>query len=283
MKPTFLTLFFVSIFVLSCEKESNETKYLGQKIPERQPELFGPGFISVDSTSEWMMSSSYDGLELYFPRNFYLPDGKRRVRGFFTQFDGEKWLEPAQQRKFKRAPFFVSDTMGIMFYNNCLWKTTKRNNLNWSDALFIDSLNLGREVTDWHITKTLELFYVQGGDIKRVKVTESGMSHEGKINGFNDFKTRHIGVSPSGDYLLCDGFVEEINTGWINLYISFRNADNEWTFPKRLNNSVNTQDDANYLPKISPDGEVLFFTRSDSTDRSDIYWVSTNIVEEYKH
>lgn len=282
MKTRFLTLFILSIFIISCKNESNDLKYLGEKIPEKAPEKFGAGFISVDSTGEWMLRSTYDGLELYFPRNFYLPNGKRKVRGYFTKFDGQKWIEPEQQRKFRRAPFFISDSVGIMRYNNCIWKTTKKDNMDWSDAVFIDSLDLGKGVTDWHITNEMELFYVQNGDIKRVSITDSGSIDKGKINGFEEFKTRHIGIAPSGDYLLCDGFIEGLNTGWVNLYISFKKAENEWTFPKQLDNSVNTEGEGNYIPKITPDGEVLFYTRQDSTDRGEIYWISTKALEKYK-
>lgn len=277
-----LTLIILSILILSCGNELNELKYLGQNIPENQPEIFGKDFISVDSTGEWKMSSSFDGFELYFPRNIYLSNGKRRVKKYYTKFDGEKWITPQEQNKFFRAPYFLSDTLGIMIYKNCVWKTLKNTNSEWSDAIFIDSLYFGRDVTDWHISNDLNIFYVQDGELKKIKIMESGVSKSEKLNGFGDFKTRHVGISPEGDYLLCDGYIEEINTGWVNLYISFRKEENEWTFPKRLDNSVNTKGDGNYLPKITPDGRILFFTRSDSTDRSDIYWISTKGLEKYK-
>ena len=282
MRLLILAFFVATIFFSSCENQVKSPKYLGQTISEMQPELFGPNFISLDSTGEWMMSASYDGLELYFPRNTYLPNGRKRVRGYFTKYDGEKWIIPQPQKKFRRAPFFVSDTLGIMRYKNCIWKTTKENGSDWSEPEFIDSLDLGNGVTDWHITKNLQLFYVQDGNLKTAQITNSGITDFEKLNGFGDFKTRHVGVSPKGDYLLCDGFIEGINTGWVNLYISHKIADNEWTFPKHLDQAINTKDDGNYLPKISPDGEVLFFTRSDSTDRSDIYWISTKGLEKYK-
>lgn len=282
MKLLMLAFIVATIWFSSCKNQVKSPKYLGQAIPEMQPELFGPKFISVDSTGEWMMSASYDGLELYFPRNFYLPNGKRRVKAYYTRFDGEKWIIPQPQKKFRRAPFFVSDTVGILFYKDCIWKTTKKSGSDWSEPEFIDSLDLGNGVTDWHITKNLQLFYVQDGNLKTAKITNSGIDHFEELKGFGDFKTRHVGVSLNGDYLLCDGFMDGINTGWVNLFISFKVSGNEWTFPKHLDNTVNTQNDGNYLPKLSPDGEVLFFTRSDSTDRSDIYWMSTKGLKKYE-
>jgi len=37
------------------------------------------------------------------------------------------------------------------------------------------------------------------------------------------------------------------------------------------------------IPRITPDGKYLFFERYEAeTDRSDIYWVSTGIIEELR-
>ncbi|MCY1722322.1 hypothetical protein OU798_18355 [Prolixibacteraceae bacterium Z1-6] len=167
----------------------------------------------------------------------------------------------------------------------CIWKSNKINDTLWAKPVFVDSLDLSSRngVSDWSITADLTLFYVQNGDIRTARIQNDGIVRGEKITGLKDFKTRHVGVSPGGDYLICDGFIEGINNAWVDNFISFRKAENSWTYPVHLDSTINTKTAGNYFPRISPNGEVFFFSRQDSTNRSDIYWISTKVLEKYKN
>ena len=41
--------------------------------------------------------------------------------------------------------------------------------------------------------------------------------------------------------------------------------------------------DVHAMPRISPDGEYLFFEQYErASDKADIYWVSTEVIEELR-
>jgi hypothetical protein len=66
-----------------------------------------------------------------------------------------------------------------------------------------------------------------------------------------------------------------------DLYISYRNKDNEWNQPVKLDSTINTQD-WEMRPFVSADKKYLFFTRfsfgKQGSSESDIYWVSTKKI-----
>lgn len=148
----------------------------------------------------------------------------------------------------------------------------------------MDSLDLSRRngVSDWSITGSLILFFVQNGDIKTAQIKDNKIESTKEIIGFKGFKTRHVGIAPEGDYLLCDGFIEGINNGWTDTYISFKTSSDQWTFPIHLDSTINVKDKGNYLPRVSPDGEVFFFSRQDSINHGDIYWMQTKGLKKYR-
>jgi len=66
-----------------------------------------------------------------------------------------------------------------------------------------------------------------------------------------------------------------------DLYLSYRNANNEWNQPQKLDSTINTKD-WELRPFVSPDKKYLFFTRmrfgKQGVVESDIYWVSTKNI-----
>lgn len=288
MKVKLLLSLISLLTLLSCSQERIKTsKYLGQKIPIDQPELFGEGIISVDSTSESMISVTNDGLALYFTRYFKDENGKTNgVKSLYTRYDGTAWtnLKLKNKKMFYRTPRFVNDSLVIMAHKGCIWKSTKANDTIWTEPEFVDSLDLSRKngVSDWSITQDLTFYYIQNGDIKTTRIDNGKIINDKKLQGCEGFKTRHIGVSPKGDYLICDGFIEGINNGWVDNFISFYKPDDSWSFPVHMDSTINIKNFANYIPRISPSGDVFFFSRQDSTNRSDFYWMSTQGFEKYK-
>lgn len=288
MKAKLFLLIIALLTIFSCTQQIVQNKYLGQKIPVNSPEIFGEGVISVDSTSESMLSVTNDGLTIYFTRYFKDENGKTNgVKSLYTRFDGIQWtdLKLRNKKMFYKTPRFINDSLAIMESKGCIWKSSKINDTLWSKPEFVDSLNLSSRngVTDWSITADLTLFYVQNGDIKTAHIKNNEIESDKKIKGFEEFKTRHVGVSPNGEYLICDGFMEGINNGWVDSFISFHKSDNKWTYPVHLDSTINTKNVGNYFPRISPSGEVFFFSRQDSTNRSEIYWMSTKGLDKYKN
>ena len=73
----------------------------------------------------------------------------------------------------------------------------------------------------------------------------------------------------------------EGNIGAADLYISFKKEDGTWTPAKNMGDTINTKT-TDYAASLSPDGKFLFFT-SNSKGSSDIYWVSSQVIENLKN
>lgn len=90
-------------------------------------------------------------------------------------------------------------------------------------------------------------------------------------------------ISPDESYLI---FHSDRPSGYgaHDLYIAFRNGENDWNAPVNMGETINTEG-WEMGPSLSPDGKYLFFTRRKSWDTeepSKIFWVKTDIVERYK-
>jgi hypothetical protein len=75
-----------------------------------------------------------------------------------------------------------------------------------------------------------------------------------------------------------------------DLYVSFRQADGDWSEPVNLGADVNS-DALDYCPMVTPDGKYLFFSRrrSDPPDSGwagvvagDVYWVDASVLERLR-
>ena len=65
-------------------------------------------------------------------------------------------------------------------------------------------------------------------------------------------------------------------------YVCFKEKDGTWTKPINLGDEVNSNLGEG-CPIITPDGKYLFFTRDeDENGLSNIYWVSTEIIEKLR-
>jgi Tol biopolymer transport system component len=60
------------------------------------------------------------------------------------------------------------------------------------------------------------------------------------------------------------------------MFISWRRQDGTWREPQAIDLGMNAG-----LPLVSPDGKYLFFTAGER-GKSEIYWVSANIIEAMK-
>jgi hypothetical protein len=79
-------------------------------------------------------------------------------------------------------------------------------------------------------------------------------------------------IAPDEDYMIYsvdrpDGF------GQGDLYVSFRDKNDNWTTPKNMGDKINSEYNEN-CPILSPDGKFLFFTRN-----GDIYWVDALVIK----
>jgi hypothetical protein len=85
----------------------------------------------------------------------------------------------------------------------------------------------------------------------------------------------HPCIARDETFLIFDSYTIDPPGGHAHLFICFRESDGSWG--KATDISEILESEGNIAAYISPDGQYLFF-RADS----DIYWVSTKILDQLK-
>ncbi len=84
-------------------------------------------------------------------------------------------------------------------------------------------------------------------------------------------------ISPKEDYIIFCRYTSD-ETG-VDLYISYRDVNNNWTEPRLIDSTINSKD-WDRRPFVSIDNKFLFFTRlqvgKKGLTESDIFWVNTS-------
>jgi len=110
-------------------------------------------------------------------------------------------------------------------------------------------------------------------------------------------------ISPDESYLILPVFNRQDSYGMTDLYITFRNSDGSWTPVKNMGSIINTKLTES-AARISADGKFIFLTGLYTTNnwdnntldysqvldyytkpgygRSDIYWISSTIVDKLR-
>jgi hypothetical protein len=119
-------------------------------------------------------------------------------------------------------------------------------------------------------------------------------------NRFNVF------VAPDESYAIVPAMGREDSLGGVDYYVVFRSEDDVWSEPINLGEAVNQPDGREWSASLSPDGQYLFFMSSRTTTEaglpltgrtmnelleisaqpgqgsSDIWWVSTEVIERLR-
>jgi Tol biopolymer transport system component len=97
-------------------------------------------------------------------------------------------------------------------------------------------------------------------------------------------------LSPDGSYLVYEKMVNDDHLAYndstariirIELFVSFRDKNNEWGKPINLGSKINSKLYKTYRPVISPDGKYLFYSQG-CEHGFDVYWVSTKVIDRLK-
>lgn len=296
-------LFFTGIllFVHStiCIGQVNtDEMYLGQDPPGMEPEIFAPGIISLENRLETYPTFSPDGKEMFFTVvNSSWTTGKiyhtseqdgiwnePEIASFSANnnINWESFISPDGTRQFFSSNYPSSSGMDI-------WMVEKSTDTSWSDPVRLD-INSSVEDGSPCITNTNSLYFKSrrgGGDgnswLYKAEFTDSAYSQVeslGSIISTGSAESEPY-MAPDESYLI---FISNSRTGgkggW-DLWITFHNVDDSWTDPVNMGSDINTSADE-YGPRVSHDGNYLFFTKDIGGSEMDIYWVSANIIDTLK-
>ena len=262
--------------------------FLGQPAPGKKAAVFAPGIISVEGRYEFAVSFSPGGNEMIYTS----ADPKTNAyRIMFTKISEGKWSAPVEmnlsrgERKEEMEGFFTPDGSHIYFapYNEGMdvriW-AVKREGSGWSKPRELDYPVNDAPAFYPTVSATGNLYY---SNIKERKIyraspvegqykTTEPAGVESGLHGF---------IAPDESFILFDARRED-SRGKMDIYAAFRDSSGAWSSPVSLGPEVNTPFSES-CPSLSHDGRYIFFSRyNEPGDISNIYWISSGILEELK-
>jgi Tol biopolymer transport system component len=290
-KILFSISFFISGFTLNAQQ-----RYLDQKPPGMVAEIFAPGLISTESLEHASPAFSPDGKTVLWSvmklpsYQLYLKE-MNFVNGQWTPAHSPSFSDTSTNEVY---PCFSPDGNFLFFSSdrienastakkNRLWYA-KRTNDGWSKAQLLDSVRLEFGIYANSITKNWKRYFSAGpmGSMDwNIYASEAGGPPKrlpAHVNspGYDDGPF----IAPDESYLIFETDRQGTIGGSLDLYISFKKNNGDWTTPVNMGTAINTQGSERFA-KVSPDGKYLFFGRN-TGNGFDIYWISTNVIEGLK-
>lgn len=274
----------------------NQSKYSDQKgdyfgltPPGKNAEVFGPNIISMPGRGEYMILFSQDGNECYIS---CYQQGRSCI--YYSERVNNKWLNLSEIAFAKNIKFELSnissDSNTIYLENsNDIWMSDRKDGL-WSEPKRLPSpINSNSNDHGYSISSDGTIVISSSrenetGNSFDIWSIKAGSDKAENLGSVVNTQIRNITpcIAKDGSYII----FSTSDTSYEYLYISFYLGHNEWTKPVDMNIADTKINVSSYQnrPTISPDGKYLFFNshNSDNANISDIYWVSTDIIEDIK-
>jgi hypothetical protein len=281
--------------------------YFGLKLPGETPELFAPGIISIPGRNVERVVFSPDGTECYltvWDGAANQPSSTTRI--LFTRYENGAWAPQAPAAFFadgrelgpitfssdgNRLYFAAGNSTGPHFW---MVRRASREQ-GWSDPEPLPAPINYSPKTEQNLALAADgtVYFssnrnggVGGFDIYRT-VSKPGQPLQVENLGApvnSEFDDGGPGISPDGKTLVFYSVPNRpgVTSRSSDLFICFDNGHGGWTTPVNMGEGFNTPVDE-YGASFSPDGRVLFFTRSDvKQGESEVYWVSTTALERFR-
>ena len=264
-------------------------EYFGQTPPGIKAEIFMPNVISLPDRGEYSIAFSSDGNECYIS---CYQKNSRSI--YYTKRMKNKWKKQSEvifseNKKYDLSGLSADGDKIFLENDNDIWKAERKDGL-WSEPKRLPSpVNSGSNDHGYSITSD-GIIYISSS-----RPNGSGNSFEiWRILPSSD-KAESLGtvvnstlrnltpcIARDGSYII----FTQSDTSYEHLCISFYKEDSQWTEPVNMDiagASINISTYQN-RPTLSPDGKFLFFNSHDSDNAgiSDIYWVSTEAIENIR-
>lgn len=325
-----LFLMFLLSFILSCEENDQKLnnsvlsgEYVGQTKPGSAPIIFAQDFICTN-LSERDVSFTSDGKEFYYT----LWTGSFGVI-LFSKESQNGWNEPEVtpfSNKFSSLePFITKDGSKLFFASNRpikqngevkdynIWYV-ERTDSSWGKPVIL-GLSINTDANEFYpsVADNGNLYFtaaydnsVGGEDIWMCELSNGkylppknlGQAVNSTTDEFNAF------ISPDENYIIFSSWEREDSFGSGDLYISFKNENNEWQQAINLGEGINSPA-LDYCPYVTRDKKWFFFTsrrlsenldnmefkgydslktilNSTQNGQNDIYWMSSNFIDSLR-
>ncbi|MCP4726932.1 MAG: hypothetical protein GY863_17965 [bacterium] len=274
--------------------------YLGQDLPGITPEIFAQGIISAEEREAFLVTLP-GGNELYYAiidmvnnnavtEIFYtkIVDGHWivPVNAPFTSnyLDGYFAVHPNGSRFYFQSDRPVDNSESTFDYN--IWYMDRTGD-TWGEPESIGTPVNGQDnVSGPSVTLDGTMYYTimasDGDFLYRSKLVD-GVYQEPErlpvsVNSVNHQFDSYI--APDESYLIFNATLAD-TYGEIDIYVCFRDENDNWSDPVNMGPTVNTSDYESSAT-ITPDGEYIFFFRINGNNEMDIYWVDADILDNLK-
>ncbi|KGJ94243.1 TolB family protein [Colwellia psychrerythraea] len=291
-----ITLLF---FILACSSKSYsqdqfpipDGPYLGQTTPGSTPEIFAPGIVNREESTDLEGMFGSDINTFYFVREGEEYGGVVKVGAFkgdevsyglaVIEYKNNKW-QHSVVAKAVSEPSISPDGNTILFKNGYIERTSD----GWSEMKSLGepfaSIGIMRSAISSNGTIYFDTYTRKLDTPLRYSRLVDGKYETPKSLGpqFGIGKyNAHPFIAPDESYIIFDS-IRESGYGRSDLYISYRAADGSWGPAINLGDKINT-DASEKNPSVSPDGKFLFFDRRVKRGNADvtIYWVDAQIIE----
>lgn len=265
-----------------------EGPYMGQPPPGDKPEMFMPGIVSGHYRAHSSIIFSPDGKEAYWTE-MKPPEGGVT----YTKMVGNRWTYP-QISKLDRDPSFSPDGKRIYFIKTRPFRKgeepggdpdvkeeywyVEKTDEGWSEPISTgDAVNAIGVHWPCSIDKDGNLYFSEFSEKMYFSQYRNG-EYQTPISLKEHFKNETLEgcspfISPDGDYLIFS------NPGGLN--VSFKKKDNTWSDAINIGPEINASN-VNGSPRVTADGQYLFFVSAGRDRPWGIYWVSADIIDRLK-
>jgi ankyrin repeat protein len=276
--------------------------YLGQDPPGKEPQLFAPDIVSTNRHGHSSVGFSPDGMEAYWSAYFFPVDsGYAEGAIVYSENRNGQWTIP----KFPEftqgietdddVPVFSNDGNKLYFLSRRpqtpggrrtgekVWIIEKTES-GWSEPYPAPG-ELNNLDMHWQFSiSDSGILYIQGDrddshgltDIYRSKIVDGEYTTAENIGSIINTPATETCpyIAPDESYLLFASGGHQSENNDIEIYVSFKTDDSQWSVPIRTGLK-------GLCPLISHDGKYLFYNGR-VNDISGIYWIGASIIQDLK-
>lgn len=262
--------------------------YFGEEPPGLSPKLFAPGIISTRGHFEFASTFSPDGKEFYFTRR---ADERGRNVIMVCTWKEDGWTAPDTAEFSKKGwdhePHISPDGKKLYFGTTRIkpgedspsygiWVMHK-SETGWSEPEYAAEGMYASATLDGSIYVTDISEQSEGGIIKLSR-KDDGFQEPVRLGGGVNTPENgiHPFVEPNERFVLFDCHRPGGFGGEGDIYVAFRDDEGSWGNAFNLGEEVNGPG-IEFCASLSPDGKYIFYTKN-----RDIYWVSSEIIEQFR-